>query len=203
MEEDEADNLIHTGRTVPIYRTTAGLSVRYLRSMIKTILDSCGAAAEEALPGPLVKKYSLMAVPEAFFEVHFPTKEKDLAVLNRGTSAAHRRLSFEELFALELGLALRKRGLSTEKKGIRFKPVNILERSLRENLPFELTAAQERVIAEIRRDMTRSQADEPADPGGRGQRQDRRRPHRGAPGRGKRLSGRRHGADGDPRGAAL
>jgi ATP-dependent DNA helicase RecG len=154
MEDQETDNLIHTGRTVPIYRTTAGLSVRYLRSMIKAILDSCGAAAQEALPGPLVKKYSLMAVPEAFFEVHFPTKEKDLAVLNRGTSAAHRRLSFEELFVLELGLALRKRGLTTEKKGIRFEPVNRLERSLRRNLPFELTAAQERVIAEIKRDMT-------------------------------------------------
>jgi ATP-dependent DNA helicase RecG len=93
-------------------------------------------------------------VPEAFFEAHFPTKEKDLTVLNSGASVAHRRLSFEELFALELGLALRKRGLSTEKKGIRFEPANRLERSLRENLPFSLTDAQERVIAEIKRDMT-------------------------------------------------
>jgi len=40
MEEDDADNLIHTGRTVPIYRTTAGLSVRYLRNMMKVVLDS-------------------------------------------------------------------------------------------------------------------------------------------------------------------
>ncbi len=155
MEDNEADNLIHTGRTVPIYRTTAGLSVRYLRSMIKTVLDTFGAAAQDMLPGPIVKKYSLMPLPEAFFEAHFPTKEKDLAILNRGTSAAHRRLSFEELFVLELGLALRKRGLSTEKKGIRFKPMNRLDSELRKNLPYQLTAAQERVIAEIKRDMTR------------------------------------------------
>src|SRR5512144_273512 len=94
-----------------------------------------------------------MSVPEAFSEAHFPTKEKDLAVLNRGASAAHRRLSFEELFALELGLALRKRGVSTEKKGIHFKPMNRLETELRKKLPFSLTAAQERVIAEIKRDM--------------------------------------------------
>jgi ATP-dependent DNA helicase RecG len=154
MDDDEADNLIHTGRTVPIYRTTAGLSVRYLRSMIKAILDSCGAGHEEALPDELVKKHGLMAVPEALFEAHFPTREKDLGVLNRGMSAAHRRLSFEELFALELGLAIRKRGVSAEKKGIRFQSLCRLESELRKKLPFLLTKAQERVLGEIKRDMT-------------------------------------------------
>ncbi len=154
LDEDEADSLIHTGRTVPIYRTTAGLSVRYLRSMMKACLDSCGAAVPEALPDHLIKKYSLMAAAEALSEVHFPTKEKDIAVLNRGTSAAHRRLSFEELFVLELGLALRKRGIVVEKKGIRFTFTGTLEAGLRKSLPFKLTNAQERVIAEIKSDMT-------------------------------------------------
>jgi len=154
MDENEADNLIHTGRTVPIYRTTAGISVRYLRSMMKSILDSCGPAVRDMLPKEITGKYGLMPVPEAFYEIHFPSQEKDLSLLNRGMSAAHRRLSFEELFALELGLALRKRGIATEKKGIGFKPLNGLETALRKNLAFKLTNAQERVIKEIRRDMT-------------------------------------------------
>ncbi len=154
MEEDEADNLIHTGRTVPIYRTTAGLSVRYLRSMMRSILDSCGAAVPEALPDHLVKKYSLMPPAEALAEAHFPTREKDVAVLNRGMSRAHRRLSFEELFTLELGLALRKRGITVEKKGISFRNIGKLESDLRKDLSFRLTHAQERVIAEIKKDMT-------------------------------------------------
>ena len=154
MDGDEADDLIHTGRTVPIYRTTAGLSVRYLRSIIKAILDSCGVAVQEMLPDELVKKHALMPVPEALFEVHFPSQEKDIAVLNRGMSAAHRRLSFEELFVLELGLVIRKRGLSDEKKGIRFQPLDRLETELRNDLPFKLTRAQERVIEEIKKDMT-------------------------------------------------
>lgn len=154
MDENEQDNLIHTGRTVPIYRTTAGLSVRYLRSMIKTVLDSCATAVPEALPDHLVKKYALMPASEALSEVHFPTKEKDITVLNRGMSAAHRRLSFEELFSLELGLALKKRGIVVEQKGISFKEIGTLEAELRKNLPFALTAAQERVISEIKRDMT-------------------------------------------------
>ncbi len=154
MDENEEDNLIHTGRTVPIYRTTAGLSVRYLRKMMKDILDSCGRTVQEMLPENLVKKYSLMSVPDAYFEIHFPTRETDIALLNRGMSAAHRRLSFEELFSLELGLALRKRGVVAEKKGIRFKSVGALEANLRENLPYRLTNAQERVIREIKGDMT-------------------------------------------------
>ncbi len=154
LDESEQDNLIHTGRIVPIYRTTSGLSVRYLRSMMKIILDSCGPIAPETLPEQLVRKYSLMPASQAFTEAHFPTQEKDLNVLNRGTSAAHRRLSFEELFSLEMGLALKKRGVSIEKKGIAFKNIGRLETELREKLPFALTGAQERVIAEIKRDMT-------------------------------------------------
>ncbi|MCK9418010.1 MAG: ATP-dependent DNA helicase RecG [Nitrospirae bacterium] len=154
MGEDESDDLIHAGRTVPIYRATSGLSVRAIRTMMKTILDSCAGSVREALPDFLIQKYSLMSSLEALSEAHFPTKEKDLVVLNRGTSAAHRRLSFEELFSLELGLALRKRGVVVEKKGITFRSLTLLETALRRDLPYKLTAAQERVIGEIKKDMT-------------------------------------------------
>jgi ATP-dependent DNA helicase RecG len=153
MDENDPDNLIHTGRIVPIYRTTAGLSVRYLRSMMKSIIDSLGSGVVDALPPFLVTKYSFSPAAEALSEVHFPQREKDVAVLNRGMSPAHRRLSFEELFTLELGLALRKRGVAVEKKGISFKNTGALESGLRKNLPFTLTHAQERVIAEIKKDM--------------------------------------------------
>ncbi|MEK6698376.1 MAG: ATP-dependent DNA helicase RecG [Nitrospirota bacterium] len=154
MDEGEPDGLlIHTGRTVPIYRATAGLSVRYLRTMMKSIIDSCSAAIPESLPDHLIKKYSLMPAADALAEVHFPTGEKNIDVLNRGTSAAHRRLSFEELFALELGLALRKKGVTVEKKGIAFASGGKLEAALRKSLPYTLTAAQERVINEIKKDM--------------------------------------------------
>lgn len=50
MDETEPDSLIHTGKIVPIYRTTAGLSVRYVRSMMKSILDSCDTGVPDALP---------------------------------------------------------------------------------------------------------------------------------------------------------
>jgi ATP-dependent DNA helicase RecG len=152
-EDDHEAALIHTGRTVPVYRATAGLSVRAIRTMMKHIIDSSGAAAPECLPEQLIEKYSLIPAAEAVAEVHFPTKEKNIEVLNRGMSPAHRRLSFEELFVLELGLALRKKGVSIEKKGISFREPVKLEAALRKSLPFTLTAAQERVVNEIKRDM--------------------------------------------------
>jgi len=154
QDEDDPENLrIHTGRIVPIYRTTAGLTVRTLRSIMKSIVDAAAPGMPELLPGPVVGRHRLMAARDAAAEVHFPVREKDLAVLNRGSSAAHRRLSFEELFILELGLAMRKQGVATEKKGISFRPAGRLEAELCRRLPFALTAAQERVIGEIRRDM--------------------------------------------------
>ena len=156
LEEDDPEGLlIHTGRTVPIYRATAGLSVRTIRSLMKTIIDACSSSLTEVLPDQIVRKYGLMPAREAFAEAHFPVRERNMDVLNRGVSAAHRRLSFEELFILELGLSLRKRGVAGETKGISFRPPVKLETALRKDLPFpRLTGAQERVIAEIKRDMT-------------------------------------------------
>jgi ATP-dependent DNA helicase RecG len=122
--------------------------------MMKAIIDTCCSAMPDILPDHIIKKYSLLPAAEAIAEVHFPEQEKDIMVLNRGESAAHRRMSFEELFTLELGLALRKRGMAAAKKGIAFKQINKLESALRAKLPYQLTNAQERVIAEIKKDMT-------------------------------------------------
>ncbi|MFA5072336.1 MAG: ATP-dependent DNA helicase RecG [Nitrospirota bacterium] len=152
LDEHEQDNLIHTGRIVPIYRTTAGLSVRLLRSMMRAILDSC-ESQQELLPAYLLEKYALLPRNQALEEAHFPSQEKQIEILNRGMSPAHRRMSFEELFLLELGLVLRKQGVSFEKKGIAFKTDGKLEDQLRKNLPFTLTEAQERVITTIKHDM--------------------------------------------------
>jgi ATP-dependent DNA helicase RecG len=124
-----------------------------LRSIMKTIIDAAAESLPESIPQEIAIAHELLPLPDAIREAHFPDQEKDLEVLNRGTSAAHRRLSFEELFVLELGLALRKRGVTFEKKGISFKPSQKLEAKLREGLPFSLTRAQERVIAEIKQDM--------------------------------------------------
>ncbi|MDA8100177.1 MAG: ATP-dependent DNA helicase RecG [Nitrospiraceae bacterium] len=152
-DDDPEAMLIHAGRIVPVYRATAGLSARQIRTMMKTIVDAFGGAVAEVLPPDIVSRRGLMPAREAVREVHFPEAERNIEVLNRGRSAAHRRMSYEELFILELGLALRKAGVSVAPKGIAFTPSVTLEPALRGSLPFALTGAQERVVGEIKRDM--------------------------------------------------
>jgi len=149
--EDEDRDLVHTGRIVPIYRTTEGLSPRHLRSIMKGIIDQYSPQVPEVIPEDILIRYSLPPIQEAIREAHFPNST-DIETLNRGNGMAHRRLIFDELFLLELGLALRKDRVAIE-KGISFKTDSILVKRMRERLPFKLTDAQERVFKEIRDDM--------------------------------------------------
>ncbi|HYA31876.1 MAG TPA: ATP-dependent DNA helicase RecG, partial [Thermodesulfovibrionales bacterium] len=76
----------------------------------------------------------------------------DIESLNRGTSDYHRRLSFDELFNLSLGIAVMKKN-ETRQRGIAFHPAGELVQRLSPKLPFTLTAAQKRVFEEILDDM--------------------------------------------------
>ncbi|MFZ5907281.1 MAG: ATP-dependent DNA helicase RecG [Nitrospirota bacterium] len=149
---EEKDSHIHTGRIVPVYRVTNGLSVRQMRSIIFTLLETWRSGVRDPLPDELLHRQGLPGLRESIGNVHFPGEHTDIDLLNRGLSLFHRRLSFDELFMLELGLAVIKRGKTTE-RGISFMPGGRLLAKLRELLPFRLTPAQERVFNDIIEDM--------------------------------------------------
>lgn len=149
--EDEEREPIHTGRIVPIYKTTEGLSQRHLRTIMKGIIDSYLNHASDPIPADIMRRYNLTPLSEALQEVHFPDYS-EVSELNNQKGKSYERLIFDELFLLELGLALRRCKEGIE-KGISFKSDSLLVRRLRERLPFTLTNAQERVLEEIRRDM--------------------------------------------------
>ncbi|MBI5695536.1 MAG: ATP-dependent DNA helicase RecG [Nitrospirae bacterium] len=153
--EDDEERTIHTGRIVPIYRTTAGISVRAIRSVMKGLVDGHAGALSEFLPEGFHERFRIPALPDAVREVHFPETEKDVAVLNARASRAHKRLIFDEFFLLQLGLALLKRGRVVESDGISMKGDGSLTGRLVKGLPFRLTAAQARVMAEVASDMAR------------------------------------------------
>lgn len=151
---DAADEApIHVGRIVPIYHETRGLTSRLIRAMVKAALDQYGASLEDVIPAAIRRRQGLPPLGVAMREVHFPAPGEDAAALDRGTTQARRRLAFEELLLLEVGLALRQREVKTEVKGIRFDVDTPLLDRLRALLPFRLTPAQARVVAEIRADM--------------------------------------------------
>jgi len=90
----------------------------------------------------------------ALQRIHFPESDDDFGLLISGNSPYHRRIIFDEFFFLELGLALKKRGLVLE-KGISFRGDGAHLKKLEGLIPFSLTKAQERVIDEIKADMAK------------------------------------------------
>ncbi len=105
----------------------------------------------EVLPEDILRSHDLMPLREAVRELHFPSEEERL-------DRARYRMKFEELFFFELGLALRKEIAQTREAGISFDSHSKLARALLENLGFELTGAQRRVLREILDDMATPRA---------------------------------------------
>ena len=113
---------------------------------IPLTVEHCAPALEETFPPALLKQRKLMPIQEAIRQIHFPDS----------AGAAHRarrRLIYEEFFLMELGMALRKRGVKDETKGYAFRITPKIDEHIRMLFPFKLTGAQERVIAEIAEDM--------------------------------------------------
>ncbi|VAX32420.1 ATP-dependent DNA helicase RecG [hydrothermal vent metagenome] len=154
-ERVEADEALHMDRIVPVYHETKGFTSKQIRSVLKQVLARYAGQIPEILPLLLRERYRFLPLFEAIQQIHFPEKETDIILLNQGRSPAHRRLIFDELFILQTGLALRKKGMSEKVSGIAFKVNGPSPLSLKKLLPFSLTAAQKRVFSEIRADMSK------------------------------------------------
>ncbi len=140
---------IHTGRLVPIYPETAGLSSKWLRSRIYPLLKNLGDAFEEFLPTDILEKNELIDEKEAIKQIHFPDNEERAQL-------ARKRLAFDELFLLQLkGLKL-KREWAEETVGHRLS-ISKYKKEIEDfwnRIPFDLTDAQRRVIGEIFHDLS-------------------------------------------------
>ena len=152
--QSRLEDSLHFGRIVPIYSETEGLyqRQRLIRRIMKNVVDLFADKAFSGIPDEICQRQRLIPLSEAFRRAHFPEPEENIALLNEGKSPAHRRLIFDEFFFLELGLALRRSGTLLE-KGIAFPITHLYTNQLRGLLPFALTPAQERVLAEIESDM--------------------------------------------------
>jgi ATP-dependent DNA helicase RecG len=143
--ESGEDDRLHTGRLVPVYSTTEGLTQRPLRSLMHRIVEGFASEVAEILPEATRTRRGLARLPDALRAAHFPESEADLA-------AARRRLTFDDFLLLQLGLAI-LRSRTTRARGIAMSPRGELVTRLRASLPWPLTSAQDRVWEEIRRDM--------------------------------------------------
>jgi ATP-dependent DNA helicase RecG len=146
VEPDREDDGPHdTGGIVPVYRATEGLAQRGLRELVAQALRRCERLPDDPIPEDLRVARGLVGLSEALPEVHFPTSDDTRRV-------ARRRMAYQELFALQLVLALRRRQVKSADGGGGMRAPGAVE-ELAARLPFELTGAQRRVIAEVAEDL--------------------------------------------------
>ena len=142
----------HLG-VVPDYAGVEGLPPRTLRRGVELAVAEASDLVEGFLPGAVVRARKLPGVAEALRRVHRPEPE-EIAELRERRGAAFERLILEELFLLEVGLALRRAARARE-PGIPVAPGEEDVGRALARLPFRLTRAQERAFAEIREDLAR------------------------------------------------
>ncbi len=143
---------VHTGRVVPVYRLTEGISQKQFRKLMFAVVEEYASALQDPLPAEIISACHLPSLRESICELHFPRDVRHIHELNSGSSRFHSRLVFDELFLFELGLAVMKRR-SAGGDGISIQSQGRLSDALLTLLPFDLTSAQKRVIDEIRKDM--------------------------------------------------
>src|SRR5579883_2203277 len=186
-ELPERGEPLNTGRLVPIYPLTEGLSAKALRKYTKYVVDRYAGVIPEHLPASIRREGKLLPLPEAVSQIHYPENEEMLL-------ASRRRLGFDEFFMIHLGMQERRTRWQRETpqgnaffidyKKIFVDTVDIdetaadtnneqtldlpstgatlwselaLDQPFEATLPFRFTNAQRRVIIEIFRDLARSQ----------------------------------------------
>ena len=139
----------------PIYPATKGLQQRTLRRLTEQALErlEAGGILDDHVPGAVRKRHRLPELGQAIGALHRPAASSRSANLEARVGAARGRLAFEELLAHHLSLRLLRREIDRH-HAPRLRPNGKLTNALATQLPFELTAAQQTVIAEIRHDLS-------------------------------------------------
>jgi len=151
-EEQKQFESLEIGRIVPIYEATGKLNARWFRRTIRKALESTPEEISDPIPQAIRERLGLIPRRDAFWQVHWPDAGESFSALQAARTPAHRRLIFEELFFLELGLELKRRKARLQ-PGIPFALNQQVRAALKRVLPFHPTRAQKQVLKEIATDM--------------------------------------------------
>jgi ATP-dependent DNA helicase RecG len=139
---------LHTRRIVPVYSLTKGIYDTWLRALVARAVRALAASADDPLPSRVRHDLQLQPRPEAIAAVHLPPDQRAL-------EAARSRLAFDELLTVQL-VVLQRRRRAREGGALPIAPQEQAVAALAESQPFALTSAQQRVIAEITSDISKS-----------------------------------------------
>ncbi len=149
-QDDESGPGLHTGRMVPVYGLTSGIGQYWLRGLVHQALTRMEDLHVDPLPDYLRAVHGFPNRRVALENIHFPSDK-------RGLETARDRLVYEELFTIQILMALRRESRRGQCGVTLNKPGDLTTR-LVENLPFSLTGSQRRVLKEILADMRSGQS---------------------------------------------
>lgn len=146
----DAAQPVHTGRLIPVYPETKGVSSKWLRRQVHNIIEELQDELQEYLPDSILKKNQFMDLKEAIQEVHYPQNFET-------ATKARERLAFDELFLMQLAADKRRAEWKHQQTGHLFKiqeSQTLIEKFLT-SLPFQLTQAQRRAVDDILHDFAK------------------------------------------------
>lgn len=141
LESEHAS--LHTGRLVPVYNETEGVSSKWLRARVAFLLEVILPKLVDFLPASIRTLYRLVDLTQALQTAHFPANLSEVAI-------ARRRIAFDEVFLLQLRSYWQKREWEEKHKSTAFT----LNKHV--SFPFTLTEDQNKAITEISRDVQRN-----------------------------------------------
>lgn len=142
----EDDELISTGKIVPVYPLTENLNSKTLSGAIRSAIEKYCGKIDDAIPQNIKEKFNLISKSEAIRKIHLPKTREDV-------DKARFRIVFEELFTLQLNLALiREANRKNTSIQLKIKQDGLVRKFI-ESLPFELTGAQKHAVDEIINDL--------------------------------------------------
>ena len=156
-DDSHGDQLIHTGRIVPVYERVGKVTPKMLRRIVHTALQRLPEDLDDPLPDLVRHEHHLPDRRSALVAVHFPPNRDSVDELNRFRTAAQRRLIFEEFFLFQAGLALRRAETDTRRKPRRITVDDRIRKAALAVLPFRLTGDQKHALKEIVTDLQRPQ----------------------------------------------
>ncbi len=151
LDEEKLDGApANAARLRPVYPLTEGLPAPVIEKLIAEALDRVLPTLEDPLPAELVAGHNMPALADAFRLIHRPAEPED-------HKAARRRLSYNELLLLQLGIAMKRAYVAKRQAAPQLECSDAIDAHIRERFPFKLTDAQDKVIAEIAEDLSKAQ----------------------------------------------
>ncbi|MEE3326651.1 MAG: ATP-dependent DNA helicase RecG [Myxococcota bacterium] len=154
LREESGRDESEVGQVVPIYTAPEGVNPRTLRRLVGLAVNDYADLVEGHLPKACVKERNLPEIGEALRALHQPPREAQVDHYAEWTSPAHERVVLEELYLLELGLALRRQKEAAQPGTALSSESESMKKAMAE-LPFELTSAQQRAWHQISADLSR------------------------------------------------